>query len=425
MNRCFITDRTRPENRSARCPFLALIAFYMLALPVLAQNQRSAWMWNAPSHPYGAVNVIGNPSRESELISYFGAWGFDRIYASAGTIPQNDPVSMARWNAALDDVDMDSQTLYGLMHFNPSQMANLVQDKLIDFNVSRADSRERFDAVHLDLEPHPSDPWKFGTPTEKRDLLYELRDTYAAIRSQLDNNGAPEVKVYADLPVWFDSTSSIGWTTAERNQWFQDIAVPLDGITLMAFERDTLSKITNGVWWEVANFNGEVRIGLNAKEVGPGNTFEDFDELIGMAEALESFYGTDITGIDFQPLDTYTDLEPVPVLNADFDEDGDVDGSDFLTWQRGFGIERDATLSQGDANGNGAVNASDRAVWEQQYGTSDLSGVAVVPEPDSVALAILALIIVVHSVVLVNNRQRGGVDFQIHIPNLPHKGPGR
>jgi hypothetical protein len=35
-----------------------------------------------------------------------------------------------------------------------------------------------------------------------------------------------------------------------------------------------------------------------------------------------------------------------PVLTADFDQDTDVDGVDFLAWQRGFGIQPDATGTQ-------------------------------------------------------------------------------
>jgi hypothetical protein len=59
---------------------------------------------------------------------------------------------------------------------------------------------------------------------------------------------------------------------------------------------------------------------------------------------------------------------PVPVEeNADFDGDGDVDGRDFLTWQRGFGITGAATLSQGDANDDGNVDADDLAIWQSQY----------------------------------------------------------
>lgn len=53
---------------------------------------------------------------------------------------------------------------------------------------------------------------------------------------------------------------------------------------------------------------------------------------------------------------------------ADFDSDGDVDGIDFLTWQRGFGIISGATLAYGDADGNGAVDAVDLMEWQGQLG---------------------------------------------------------
>jgi hypothetical protein len=55
--------------------------------------------------------------------------------------------------------------------------------------------------------------------------------------------------------------------------------------------------------------------------------------------------------------------------NGDFDGDGHVDGSDFLTWQRGLGVTG-ATPEQGDANGDGAVDAADLAIWQEQFGPS-------------------------------------------------------
>lgn len=53
---------------------------------------------------------------------------------------------------------------------------------------------------------------------------------------------------------------------------------------------------------------------------------------------------------------------------ADFDSDGDVDGSDFLAWQRGFSKPSNVSLTDGDANGNGSVGANDLQIWTTQYG---------------------------------------------------------
>jgi hypothetical protein len=69
--------------------------------------------------------------------------------------------------------------------------------------------------------------------------------------------------------------------------------------------------------------------------------------------------------------------------DADFDNDGDVDGRDFLAWQRGFGITTGAAKAQGDATGEGAVNAADLSVWQTEYGTppSMVAAIQVADEP--------------------------------------------
>jgi len=53
--------------------------------------------------------------------------------------------------------------------------------------------------------------------------------------------------------------------------------------------------------------------------------------------------------------------------SADFNADGMVDGGDFLAWQRGLGNVETATLTDGDADNDGAVTAADVAVWRAQF----------------------------------------------------------
>lgn len=64
-----------------------------------------------------------------------------------------------------------------------------------------------------------------------------------------------------------------------------------------------------------------------------------------------------------------------PPTTADFDGDGDVDGRDFLVWQRG-----------GSPNG---INSGDLALWQSQYGTPPLTANSTaVPEPATLALCL-------------------------------------
>ena len=57
--------------------------------------------------------------------------------------------------------------------------------------------------------------------------------------------------------------------------------------------------------------------------------------------------------------------------NADFDQDGDADGIDFLTLQIGLGIVApNATKSDGDADDDLDVDVDDLNVWQLQFGTT-------------------------------------------------------
>ncbi len=77
--------------------------------------------------------------------------------------------------------------------------------------------------------------------------------------------------------------------------------------------------------------------------------------------------------------------------DADFDGDTDVDGRDFLIWQRNFGT---TTLlnANGNANPGGAagqdnlVNHVDLAAWQFQYDTTVFPTLVAVPEPNSAVL---------------------------------------
>jgi hypothetical protein len=80
--------------------------------------------------------------------------------------------------------------------------------------------------------------------------------------------------------------------------------------------------------------------------------------------------------------------------DADFDSDGDVDGADFLTWQRGVG-NTSADKDDGDANNDNNVTGTDLAVWRSQFGPASVAAAGSVPEPAAAGLGALALLAVV------------------------------
>lgn len=78
-----------------------------------------------------------------------------------------------------------------------------------------------------------------------------------------------------------------------------------------------------------------------------------------------------------------------PEGDADFDDDGDVDGNDFLIWQRGLTANEDGTNATGDANGDTNVDGDDLAIWKSDFGTATPNANPV-PEPASLTLLALA-----------------------------------
>lgn len=81
------------------------------------------------------------------------------------------------------------------------------------------------------------------------------------------------------------------------------------------------------------------------------------------------------------------------IVNADFDNDGVVGGSDLLIFQRGFGKIVNASHADGDADGDGDVDADDLAAVTAGFGglssvtaTQFAAFLVSVPEPSSLAL---------------------------------------
>jgi hypothetical protein len=71
-------------------------------------------------------------------------------------------------------------------------------------------------------------------------------------------------------------------------------------------------------------------------------------------------------------------------LAGDYNEDGTVDGADFLAWQRGFGRTADPIGSDADGNLDGNIDGGDLTVWKTNFGRTTV--VAIPPEPAIAAL---------------------------------------
>ncbi len=259
-----------------------------------AAENRGIWFWTSAESPWGAAQVIGNVSKEATVLQFFQQWKIGRVYCSFSPQAFKTPALIRTWNEEVHAAGLTSQLLLSENTWIlPANRASLLQaqlkPKLIDFNARATDPRQRFDALHLDIEPNGLPAWPTMTPAKRRDYLLLLRDTFQDVRAFLDKNGARNIPVYADLPVWFDQTTNpVKWkSTADRDAWFKALAKSLAGITLMAYERNTAAAIKSGVTWELRNFKGETRIGLEAA-IGPGRTWTTFSDFLAIIHTEET-----------------------------------------------------------------------------------------------------------------------------------------
>jgi hypothetical protein len=96
---------------------------------------------------------------------------------------------------------------------------------------------------------------------------------------------------------------------------------------------------------------------------------------LGAAPDLGAFEAT--AGVSFAP--------------ADFNHDGQVNAADRTRWVQNYGRISGAAQTEGDANGDGAVDGRDFLAWQRGVTASTLAVAAAVPEPAGVAWLLAAM----------------------------------
>jgi hypothetical protein len=208
--------------------------------------------------------------------------------------------------------------------------------------------------------------------------------------------------------------ASYGWDyneVANNTDWYYKIEIP-DGTIALDFS----VILTWNVDVNPASFNNETLadLSLTLTNVTDPNSPVVEDQSDSMVDNVEHIYIGQGQAVEYLAPGTYTlevsggmaqdygiawrtstlfgddpnNLTP----SADFDEDGDVDGSDFLTWQRGSGALLGALHGDGDADGDGDVDDDDLAIFDASYGSLPLvASVVGVPEPGAMVLALAAI----------------------------------
>ena len=78
-------------------------------------------------------------------------------------------------------------------------------------------------------------------------------------------------------------------------------------------------------------------------------------------------------------------------IAGDYDNDGDVDTSDYNIWRSTLGLV--ASTAPADASGNGIVDAADYVIWRKKLGASLGSGAGAVAVPEAATIIYIALVL--------------------------------
>jgi hypothetical protein len=266
-------------------------------------TNRGVWCWKTPS-PYGLDYIIGSNALQNAAVAQFKLWGVSRVYGSYGDQLKTaqGQTALAAWDTLLNSNGIESQLLISDDSFGSGDNNILVE--MINFNKTQP-AAAQVKAVHLDIEPWALSSWD----TNPYNALLNLAGAYQQVRTELDTNGESNVLIYADLADWLD-TSSVNWPSdSVRDQWYSGILTNLAGFTLMAYDQPTYSRIVNVVSWEMTNYPGAVRVGIDA---GAGETWSNLNSFVTVARQLESNY-TDSAGVDIYDFIT-VEREAPPVL---------------------------------------------------------------------------------------------------------------
>lgn len=125
----------------------------------------------------------------------------------------------------------------------------------------------------------------------------------------------------------------------------------------------------------------DVWVNPDLGSTAPSNASAAIADLVLWDSVLEGIWingGADTNFDELRVGFSYGDVAPIAAagLDGDFDVDGDVDGADFLKWQRDLG------------------DATNLALWESNFGAAPaIAATAAVPEPSSLLMASILLAI--------------------------------
>lgn len=201
--------------------------FLILACTLLPAAPKAVWVWEAET-----LRLLDDRAYETHVVGLLRTHGFRTLFLYADDYRGRNPILneraayrglLARLHAAGFRVEalLGSYPMKTWEYVLPErdQAARAMMQHILDYNTA-ASALERFDGVHLDIEPHALDSWSEETRASlSRMFLARSREWVAMARQ-----AGKDFLVGAAIPFWYDGFT-LAWEGASKplNAHLQDL----------------------------------------------------------------------------------------------------------------------------------------------------------------------------------------------------------
>ncbi|MBI4664945.1 MAG: TolC family protein [Nitrospinae bacterium] len=211
-----------------------------------ARHGRGLWVWKAP--------FLDDEKERSFFLDFLEARRIDTLFYSAGfKLLSEKAEALAAFLTAAHARGIKVHALSGAPSWaaEPARAAEYVA-AVVAFNKNATRQQARFDAVHLDIEPHADSRWK----KDRVGMGYALLDALETAKTEADTAHIP---LAIDLPDWYDTIMLKDGNLAEAAM------AKADMVALMAYRKNAKSvqNATVGEEYIAANSNQRLWIGLS------------------------------------------------------------------------------------------------------------------------------------------------------------------
>ena len=260
---------------------LVLAAAVAAGAAAVAQGRASRALWVWDSAP-----LLQDAAARQRFLEFCDARDIDVAWLQVSRSPGGNRLQYEQgWRQLLQDAHRSGVTIHALdgapdlarreRHYVVLELV----DTIIRFNRDAAPD-QRFDGIHLDIEPHQLAGWSLPVIQER--LLAEFLELHVRAQRAVDGEGGLEYGV--DIPFWWPAPQILDVVDNVGVMDYRNVARGSDGIIahaqgLLAYANGTRAKVFVGV--ETSSV-AEVEL---PKLTFDGRTNAEMDHEIGVAHA--------------------------------------------------------------------------------------------------------------------------------------------